>query len=131
MRAEAETGEILFTMKAEMPLFPFSLSVIAKTTKVSATPAFVMKFLVPLMDPVIALVDGVVFCMAASVPRLGSVSPNAPICSPLMSGVQVFFLLLVGAEFADGPAAKGAMGGKRDARARAVSWQALRKPLCT
>ena len=70
------------TMKAEMPLVPFDLSVIAITMKTSALEALVMNILVPLRIHLSPASTAVVCCIAASVPALGSVRPNAPIHSP-------------------------------------------------
>ena len=69
-------------MKAEIPRVPFVLSVMAKITYTSASPAFVMKIFVPLITYSSPSNTAVVCCPAASVPAPGSVKPKAPIFLP-------------------------------------------------
>ena len=68
-----------------MPLVPRLLSVMAKTTNTLANPALVMKILEPFRTQWSPLSSATVFCMAASVPALGSVRPKAPSHSPEQS----------------------------------------------
>ena len=77
-------------IKAEMPLVPWLLSVMAKITKISASLALVMKILEPLTSQWSPLSSATVFCMAASVPAPGSVRPKAPSFSPEARGTRYF-----------------------------------------
>ncbi len=68
----------LHTMKLVMPLDPRSGSVTAVTTKISPTPAWVMKILEPLMRHPPSSRTALVRVPDASEPAPGSVSPNPP-----------------------------------------------------
>ena len=78
-------GVLASTIKAEIPFNPFDLSVIANTTYTWAYPAFVINIFDPFKTHSLVSESkvAIVCCPAASVPAFGSVSPNAPIHSPL------------------------------------------------
>ena len=76
-------------MKAEMPLLPCAGSVTAITTATCATPALVMKALVPLRTQLSPSRVARVFIAAASEPEPGSVSPHAPSVLPLRERGQI------------------------------------------
>ncbi len=65
-----------------MPLWPRAGSVTAMTTVTSATPALVMKALLPLRTKRPPSATARVFMAAASEPEPGSVNPHAPRDSP-------------------------------------------------
>ena len=75
-------------MKAEIPRVPLVLSVMAKITYTSASPAFVMKIFVPLITYSSPSNTAVVCCPAASVPAFGSVKPKAANFLPVHKSVK-------------------------------------------
>ena len=72
-------------MKDEMPFVPCDGSVTAVTTKISPTPACVMKRLLPLRMYLSPCFTAVVRVPPASLPAASSVSPKPPSTLPLAS----------------------------------------------
>jgi len=75
-------GLSLETKKAEIPLAPFSRSVLKKAMMTSAKPPFVVKFLVPLRTKVSPSRTAVARIAPGSLPAPASVSEKHPSHSP-------------------------------------------------
>jgi hypothetical protein len=76
------------TTNAEMPRLPRARSVTAMTTMMPATPPWVMKIFDPLITQQSPWRTATVRVPAASLPAVGSVSPQAPSVSPFARRVR-------------------------------------------